>query len=177
MKSDLVGRIALAITVGCLVMVGLTVGALATPAGRARMGLAPAPAPSYAVGARIDVPASVYDASPYTVVLFARSDCGVCQQSKPWLAALTTALQRQSTVRVVMIASGEHLSDEVQYAADLGIGRDRVVPLAPRALKARLVPSLVLVDRQGVVRYSQEGVPRADQGTVLTAMRSHIPTR
>jgi hypothetical protein len=177
MRPDFAGRMALTAAVACLVAVGVTLGALVMPAVRARMGLAPVPRPAYAVGDRIDVPASIYEGSSYTVILFARSSCGVCQQIKPWLAGLTASLQRQPSVQVVMVASGGRASDEVSYAADVGVSRQRVFQLAAGPHKLRSVPVLVLVDRGGVVRYSQEGMPRANRDQVVGTMTSLILPR
>jgi hypothetical protein len=177
MKPELAGRIALTAATVCLATVGVTVGALAMPAVRTKIGLAPVMTPSYAPGDRIDLPASTYEASSYTVILFVRSDCGVCQRIKPWLTQLAATLQRQPAVRVVVVASGGHASDEVRYAAELGVGSERVFVVPSGALKLRSVPAFVLVDQRGAVRYSQEGAPRAQPDQVATAMTSLILPR
>ena len=160
--------------VGCVASVAVTVYALAVPAAGARLGLALPSAEGYAVGTRIDVPASVYGGTPYTAILFADRNCGACQRLKPWLAGLATALQRQPQVRVVMVTTATRSADEVAYAAELGLARDAVVPLSLGTLRVRTWPTLVVTDRRGIVQYAHDGVPTEEAGRteMLEAIRS-----
>ena len=52
-----------------------TVGALAMPAIRARLGLAPASSTIYAIGERVAVPAEAYAGFRHTLLIVARPDC------------------------------------------------------------------------------------------------------
>jgi thiol-disulfide isomerase/thioredoxin len=160
-KGDWVGRIAFALSIGSAALVLLTVGALAMPAARARLGLAPVRTSGYPVGGRIDVPPSVYDASPYTVVLFARSTCVFCQRARPLFAKLAADVAEDPSVRMVMVSSPSGRTGDLEYARSVGLDESRIVVLDPRSLRLKTVPTLVLVDRQGQVRYSHEGMPTA----------------
>lgn len=157
--NDFVGRAALFAAIGCIVLVAVTVGVLAMPAARSRLGLAPARTVSYAVGGRIDVPSSVYDASPLTVVLFARSTCAACQRSRLLFAKAATELAADSSVQFAMMTTSANRPGDVEYARAIGLDERRLIALDNARLRLKLVPTLVLVDRQGQVHYSHEGVP------------------
>ena len=135
----------------------------AKPGLRAKLGLGPRATLSYAVGDRIDVPASVYDAAPVTILLFARSTCGVCQRAAPTFAAMFGSARANPRSSIRLISNGASHEDEVSYAHRVGLGEAdmRAVDVTP--LRLRLVPTLVLLDRQGTVRYASEGVPTAAQ--------------
>lgn len=169
MSQDALGRSAVALAVTCVLLVGATFFALLTPSIRTTLGLTPRVSPAYARGDRIDVPPSIYESSAFTVVLFARSDCGVCQRVKPWLSEMRAAVEARPAVQVVMVAINARLDDEVEFAREIGLGRERVFPLTPQGLKARLTPTLVLVDRQGTVLFSIDGAaPDQTAGAIPT---------
>jgi len=177
MKQDTLGRLAIGISVACVVGVGATIAALTSPAIRSTLGLMPIAPASYVRGERIDVPASLYETSPHTLVLFARSDCGACQHIKPWLAQTIGTLEQKTGTRVVMVATNARLDDEIAYAAEIGLARDRVVPLASTSLKVRQVPTLVLVDRQGSVLYSLDGAPNIPATDVISRIATLTESR
>ncbi len=158
-KSDRIGRAALWLSVASVALILLTVGALAMPAARARLGLAPARTAAYAVGGRIDVPPSVYTATPYTVILFARSTCAFCERAKPLFAQLATALADDPAVRMVMVSAASGGAGDRDYARAIGLDEGRLVVVDPGSLKLKTVPTIVLVDREGRVQFSHEGVP------------------
>jgi thiol-disulfide isomerase/thioredoxin len=160
-KGDWVGRTALGLSIGSAALVVVTVGVLAMPAARARLGWAPNRTTSYAVGGRIDVPTAVYGADPYTVVLFARSTCAFCQRAKPLFTKLVADLAESHSARMVMVSSPSGGTGDVDYAKSVGLEADQLVVLDPVSLRLKTVPTLVLVDRQGQVRYSHEGMPTA----------------
>ena len=157
--NDAIGRTALAVAIGCIALVVVTVGVLAMPAARSRLGLAPSKTPAYTVGGRIDVPASVYEATPLTVVIFARDTCAACQRSQVLFAKATADLAAEPSVHVVMMTTAPNRSGDLDYARAIGLDEHRLIPLDATHLRLKLVPTLVLVDRYGEVRYSHEGVP------------------
>jgi hypothetical protein len=161
MKQETLGRIAIGLSAACVCLVGATIIVLVTPSIRATLGLTPSIQPGYVQGDRIDVPARVYESSPYTVIVFARSNCPVCQRVKPWLAQMTASVQRQTAARVVMVATNAGLDEEVAFGREIGLGQEQVVLLPSQALRVKLVPTVVLVDRRGEVLYSVEGAPES----------------
>lgn len=159
----LIGKLAAAVTIGCVAVVAITVAALAMPSLRARLGIAPGRSASYSAGQRIDVPASLYDSSPLTLFVFARSSCGACQRAKPVFADIARRLPNPSSVRVVLVTTSTRQEDEVAYARDLGLDQSHITTLNGAGLRLQVVPTLVLVDRLGEIHYASEGVPTAAQ--------------
>jgi len=51
--------------------------------------------------------------------------------------------------------------EEREYLRAIGLDEDRLIGVDFRNLRLRRVPTMVLVDRHGEVRYSLEGVPTA----------------
>jgi thiol-disulfide isomerase/thioredoxin len=124
------------------------------------------------------VPATVYESSPYTVVLFARSSCGACKSAKPLFKKLVANIERRSSARVVMIAPMANRQDEVTYAKELGLDETQLLQLDLKDLRLRRVPTVVLLDQRGIVRYTREGAPlAADQEEFLQGIASLIPDR
>jgi hypothetical protein len=159
----LIGKVATAVTIGCVAVVAITVAALAMPSLRARLGFPPGRSASYSVGQRIDVPANLYDSSPLTLLVFARSSCSACQRAKPVFADIARRLSAPSSARILLVTSSTRHEDEVSYVRDLGLDESHLVTLDGAGLRLQVVPTLVLVDRLGEIHYASEGVPTAAQ--------------
>ena len=169
-KERIIQRAAFLAAVVCTLTVAVTTAAAFAPAIRTWAGWRSRAEVSYPVGRGTDVPPATYAGAPFTLLIFARSDCGVCEQVKPWLAAAVAAAGREPSVRVVVLATGAHAADDVRFAGELGVDPDHVVSVAGTGLRVNIVPTVVLVDRHGLVRYSQEGAPRTDQGQTISEM-------
>jgi hypothetical protein len=157
-------------------VVAITVGVLAVPSLRAKLGF-PAHATSYAVGERVDVPAALYQGSSPTLLVFARNSCSACQRGKAGFARVTYELRRHPA-NVVVVTSQAHRDDEIPYARDLGLDESHVIGLDLSGLRLKVVPTLVLVDDEGQVRFTSEGVisPTQEQD-LLRAAASLAPPR
>jgi hypothetical protein len=167
-KDLLIRRAATAVTIICVAVVGGSVLLLAVPEWRRALGMAAPEGPAYAVSGRIDVPTAVYDSAPLTLLLFTRTGCGACQTAKPALISLISALRGREDVRVMMLVSEGTEAEERPYLHELGLGDDRLAGVNFAALRVQHVPTTVLVDRRGEVRYSLEGAPSVlDQGELL----------
>lgn len=170
LRVDLVGRLTVAAAVASLVLVTGTAIVLARPDLRLALGLGPRPA--YATGSRIDVPPDVYRSSQYTVVVFARSTCAVCQSSVPFLTTLVREAAA-SGVAVRLLTSTPVAPDELAYAQATGLSAAEVVGVDLHALRVKRVPTLVLVDREGAIHYAHEGaVPAVEQEALLRRLPS-----
>ncbi len=90
--DDIVRRTTTGVLVACLAVVAVTVCAATVPAVKNRLGLSTPEGLSYAVGGRVDVPASLYSSTSRTVLVFSRSSCGACQRAKPVEAAIALEL-------------------------------------------------------------------------------------
>lgn len=119
--------------------------------------------------------AAVYGGSPYTVVLFARFGCGACERAKPLLSSLAKDIAGRPGVRFVMVTGTASRTENLAYARELGLAEAAVVSITLTDLRLRQVPTLLLVDRQGVVRYAQEGALPSSAGSELIQVLTALP--
>ena len=168
MQRDLLARRTATIVIcTCAAIVASSVFALAVPGWRRALGLVVPDGAGYAVGDRIDVPVSLYESAPVTLLVFTRSGCGTCQRAKSAMATLAAALRDRATVRVTMVVADGTQADERKYLHDIGLTDGHLAGVDFRALRLQRVPTTVLVDRTGRVLYSLEGEPAASDQTAL----------
>jgi len=148
----------LALTVA-LVLYPTMAGAVTSPP--------PPPPPAYEVGSTIDTPRDWHANSPFTLVLFAQSSCGACQRAQPFLRHVVEALGESAPV--VLVSPGADRSAEARFGESLGLSAT-AVQMAPAGLRARVTPTLVLVDRDGTILHVWEGVPPAQQQAILQTL-------
>jgi hypothetical protein len=155
--EELLRRAATFISIACaLLLIGTAVIA-AVPALRARLGLGMVSGPAYTVGDPVDVPSTIYESAPHTLLIFVRSSCPACQSYRPAFAALV-GMARKSNIQVtILVRNGDE--SERQYALDLGLEEDRVKTVDFSKLRLRRVPTTLLVDSRGLIYFSQEGPP------------------
>jgi hypothetical protein len=167
--AERLARVAIALAVAGAAIVGATAALVALPDLRASVGLTPA---AYSVRQTIDVPRAAYDSDAFTLLIFARSTCEVCQRSSPFLRALA-AEAAQAGVGVRLLSSDPVPQNERMFAGALGLADAQVVPVDLKTLRLRRVPTILLVDRQGAIRYAREGaVPAAEQQDVVRTVIS-----
>jgi hypothetical protein len=130
---------------------------------------------AYTTGDRIDIPASVYQDRDHTVILFARGSCGACQNAQAIYADLIADLKQRRTN--LLLISGAHSSlEDRAYADGLGLAEDDHLRLDLSGLRLRRVPTLVVVDRRGIVLGSWEGAPPESQRlTFVPSVTSVLP--
>jgi hypothetical protein len=162
-------RVAIALAVAAVVVVVATAALVARPDLRSRLGLAPEP---YAVNQVVDVPSTIYDSSSYTLLIFARSTCDVCQRSAKFLSRL--ADQAAGAGAEVRLVSGAPVVEsELAFARALGLSDAQVAPVDLKTVRVRRVPTIVLVDRRGEIHYAREGaVSASDQEDVIKTLVS-----
>lgn len=164
----LVRRIATGVGVACVAALSLTAAMAAVPALKGRVGWSTPPPLSYVVGSAVDLNASLYDATPRTVFIFARSSCGACQRSKPQMAALVRELAAHNDTCVVLVTPPNAVEDTEFFAREIGLDSSRIARVAPASLRVRVVPTVVVVDRHGTVLLGKEGVlTEADRKDVV----------
>jgi len=148
-----------------VLVLGATVVAVAWPRITHTLGVKPAPREvAYRTGQVIDVPADWYHSSPYTVVLFARSSCGACQNAQPFFKQLVGGLKGRATV---VLAGGEEERDaDAQFGRAIGL-KDPAIRVAPAGLKVRATPTLVLINQRGEILGAWEGVGPPEQQTTI----------
>src|SRR5215467_15874636 len=97
--GERLARVSIALAVAAVAVVGATAALVARPDLRSRLGLASEP---YAVNQLVGVPPTIYDSSSYTLLIFARSTCDVCQRSARFLSRLADQAARAGAeVRLV----------------------------------------------------------------------------
>src|SRR5215471_4863353 len=97
------------------------------PSVRQSLGIGPStPAPAYAVGQTIDLPADVFAAAPHTLLLFFKSDCGACERVKPFLSKLA-ARDNGAGLRVVAVTNGWNQPASVRFARQIGLDESHLV--------------------------------------------------
>ena len=110
----------------------------------------------YRVGDTVDVPAQAYQSTRRTVVMFLRSNCAACQKAKLPLKEVAHAVGSLDDIGVVMInPRGDTHGDSL--TREIGTSRAARFELPPAALRVSVVPTVLIVDRQGVITFSHEG--------------------
>ena len=166
--NGLVGKLTTWTNIVLLVLLALTVGVVLYPSLAGGMTSAPAPPPpAYEVGSRIDTPGDWHVGSPFTLVLFAQSRCGACQRAQPFLKQVVEELADRAPV--VLVSPSTDLAEELRFGESLGLEAS-AVRRAPAGIRARVTPTLVLVDRTGTILHVWEGVPPDRQAGIIRAL-------
>ena len=114
------------------------------------------PAPSYAVGDKIDLPLETYSNAERTLVLFVRESCAVCQAEAPRLAELVERARSSSTPVASLVVTGStRVEADREFAMVFKGSTHRHVSFD--SLGVKTVPTVVLVDRHGTVVFAHEG--------------------
>ena len=125
--------------------------------------------PAYVPGDRIDVPASWYQRAPRTLVVFARSSCGACQNAQPFLKSLVADVETHGGA-VVLAGHRDTPQSDAEFARSLGL-TDAAFTVFPAGLRLKATPTLVLVNRAGTIVHAWEGVgPAEQQAAIATAI-------
>jgi hypothetical protein len=113
-------------------------------------------------GSSSQLPAEFYSSAGHTVLIFATTNCAACQRALPFhqqlLHSVANALETRA--RVVLTSPGD---DPAAYAATLNVPATQVMTWDARHTTLRRVPTILIVDRNGVVVYAREGVLNDDQ--------------
>jgi hypothetical protein len=161
----------------CLAVVAVTAAALAKPELRAWLGWEPKRAPSYAIGGHVDVPPALYQHSPLTLLLFVRSNCPACQTAKDPAARVAAELRRR-TIPTLVIAAGQQPAGEAEYVRSLALDASQLITLDLMKHRVQVVPTFVLVDSRGEVKYTKEGAPSAaDEEALIRAADLNASSR
>jgi thiol-disulfide isomerase/thioredoxin len=112
------------------------------------------------VGDRTTLPASFFSASPVSLVVFSRSNCGACIALKPTLRRLVQAFDGRGQVRIV-VPKKSPANLEMAFARELGLTPDKVtVEDEQLGITAMVAPTFVVLDCAGRIRYIAEGIAK-----------------
>jgi hypothetical protein len=145
-------------------LVGLTVLTLIVPALLIRFGFRAKANEAYPVDTVVDLMPSVYEGSTYTLIVFARSNCAVCQRASPLISELVTISKMSPNFGRRLIVVRQVDQEERNYAASLGFDTNgELVERGAEPLRARTVPIVLVVTRAGRVLFSSQGEPRPER--------------
>jgi len=130
---------------------------------------APAPVISRApaVGTRISLPGVSWSDREHTLVFVLSTTCRFCTNSAPFYHRLVRESQRTGKVRLIAVLP-QTTSDATTYLQQLGVGIDHVIQAPLATLATRGTPTLILVDRSGIVKRTWTGqLPPPRESEVL----------
>lgn len=124
----------------------------------------PSRAPGYARGDSMPRLVGMdYRQSEQTLLLIIRSTCHICDESMPFYKKLSQApLRRARRLRIVALAV-DSPEDAASYIEEHALDVDKLVTAKPQQLRITGVPTLILVDKDGIVQRTWVGQLSADE--------------
>jgi thiol-disulfide isomerase/thioredoxin len=169
MSADRAARIvATAAIVTCAIVVGGTVLILVTPAARAAVSDAFEGGQPYETGRPIDLSPAAFQPSSPTTVFFVRSSCGACREAVPIFQTLVREIAGHPSWRALVVTDRRD-RNAATYAELLGARQADVIQVDFATLRLRRVPTVVVVDGSGLVRFAHEGPPDPSGESTLVA--------
>ena len=162
-----IGAVSLA---ACIAVSALSVGILMR-SGRVRdlVGIQGWSSPGYRVGQQVDAALPVRKDARLSLVIFARATCLACQRAMPGLARVAREA-RDATVDVLVVSAPPGSSDDQAFAEQIAGPTVRLLRVSPLAVRARRVPTTLLVARDGRIRFVAQGDFTEEQERVLRAL-------
>jgi hypothetical protein len=103
------------------------------------------------VGARLTLPGVEWTQRERTLVLVLSTNCHYCTDSAPFYRRLSTEVRRVGKIGVVAVLP-QATPEASQFLAQMGVQVDTVLQAPLEAVGTRGTPTLMLVDRGGVVK-------------------------
>lgn len=126
--------------------------------------------PHIAAGTKITVPGVEGAQSGDTLVLVLSTDCRYCTESADFYQRLAAEASKKGSVRLVALLP-QPLSESRQYLERLRVPVGDTVQAPPDAVGAAATPTLILVDRTGVVKKSWVGkLPESAEKDVIARL-------
>jgi len=151
-----VRRLSVVVVFASLALLAGTVAAVFSPGLRHILGLARHPR-AYQIGERVDIPREAFETTSYTLVIFTRASCAACQAVQPRLKELAKEISATRDVRVSVVMPAQSPDEGRKYVQGLGLTDSSFFPLTLRSLRLRVVPTAMLVDRDGTILGVSEG--------------------
>lgn len=168
----LLRRVVLGVGVACVTVVGATALVMAVPSFRLQFADLPIEKSGYAVGDTVDVSPDLYANSPSTLLFFALNHCGACQNSRPVLTDVVSAV-RGAQVPVAMVTGLGQPQSQDDFARGVGLTASSVHRADLPRLHLRGVPTVLVVNQRGVVLFTHEGTLTAADGAAAIAAALH----
>jgi hypothetical protein len=176
MRADLwIRRVAVLAAAGTVLAVLATVAAAASPSVRRALGVGGA-TPSFVPGDALDLPEGIRSPADKTLVIFADATCGVCEQGKGLLADIVRGAGAVPNVSVRLVTGSAWPDSQRGYARALSLDDNAWASADLRRLKVKRVPTVVLIDRDGSVIQSWDGLP-SSAALIVDGVTSRTMTR
>lgn len=117
-----------------------------------------------AQGTQLSVPGISWADSEETVVLALSDKCKYCTESAPFYKQLAAETAKRSGVRVVAVFP-QDTSVGKKYLDDLGVSVGDVKQATLDSMGVRGTPTLMIVDKSGMVKQSWVGLLKAERET------------
>lgn len=140
------------IAAACVVVIS-DILAARLPLLRPKPATASSPRPQYTVGERFALPPRFsFQATAATLYLIVRETCSYCRASVPFYQELAKTIHQRS-VRPLLVGVCNDTSEAcADYFKKSDVEADRTFGVASTDLKVAGTPTIILVDRNGVVR-------------------------
>jgi hypothetical protein len=113
------------------------------------------------------IPSVDYGTAPLTLVMALRQSCKYCAESMPFYRDLVTQRTKRGVPLRLVVVAPESKSETETYLRDQHLSVDMVVQSELSRISVPGTPTLILVDRQGVVRGSWIGKISVDQEAIV----------
>jgi hypothetical protein len=176
MRADTwIRRVAALATVGTLLAVIATVVVAASPSVRLALGVG-ADAPSFVPGDTLDLPDALRSPAGRTLVIFADATCRVCERGKGLLADVVSSATAVPDLSVRLVTGTAWPDSQQAYVRALSLDDSAWATADLHRMKVRRVPTVVLIDRDGTVIQSWDGLP-SSAALIVNGVASHTMAR
>lgn len=122
-------------------------------------------------GTKLSLPGVNWARNKETLLLALQQDCHYCTESAEFYQRLLRERAGGSKIRVIALLP-QKANDAASYLASLGVRVDKVVQAPLNAVDVRGTPTLLLVNKKGVVTKAWVGrLPAAKESEVINAVR------
>jgi rhodanese-related sulfurtransferase len=131
-------------------------------------------ASSALIGTHVNLEGATFPESPLTVLLIASPDCTFCRQSAPFYKTLWAHSRKSGIPLYVAVPSK---STAAEYLRSSGLDKATLVTWKSVGLTVDGTPTLLMIDRTGIIRRSWVGMLKGNKETEvldLIASPSHL---
>ena len=129
------------------------------------------PRPSIAKGTKLTLPSWDWTLSPQTLVLVLSADCKYCTVSAPFYRRLVKRAALAPDTRLLAVLP-QDANESREYLAQLEVKINDLQQTSPAAVRAGGTPTLILVNANGAVIQSWEGLlPPEAENEVLNLVK------
>jgi hypothetical protein len=121
-----------------------------------------APPPGPAVGTRIALPGVNWADKDNTLLVVLSKNCRFCSESAPFYQKIAREADQNEGVRLIAVFP-QDAGEGRKYLSELGVPIEEVIQSPLEVIGARGTPTLILVDKEGVVKNTWAGRLNSDK--------------